>query len=62
MYSTETEPYIESVKHGLEHWIPKNGQIYRSLEFASNPGGFVCDPQKIVAGRIFHQGASGGDR
>ena len=35
-----------------------HGQIHRSLEFAFNPGDFVCDRLKII-GRAFDHGLDG---
>ena len=45
----ETEPYVENVQHQLEVRIRNHDKFYRSLEFASDPGDFICDPSKVVA-------------
>jgi len=50
----KTNPYVESGQHRLNPWIPKDGEIHRSLEFAFDPGDFACDPSKIVAHRCDH--------
>ena len=39
------------VKHNeqrVEPCIPIHGHIHRSLEFAFDPGDFVCDPSKVI--------------
>ena len=48
-HSAEMKPYIKCIQHHLKRWIPEHSHIDRSLEFASDPGDFVCDPSEIVA-------------
>ena len=48
VHFTEAKPYIQRIPR-LKSFIPKNGQIHRSLEFAFDSGKFVRNPSKIIA-------------
>ena len=56
--SHKTKPYIKYTKRRLELWIPKHGQIHRSLELTFDPGDLLGGPSEMIT-HIFDQGFCG---
>jgi len=41
-------PHTKGIQHHLRRWVPRDGQIHCSTEFAFDPGSFICNPLKIL--------------
>ena len=52
------KPYIKCIKCYPKCWVLGHSHIDHSLEFAFDPGDFVCDPSEVVVD-VFDRGFDG---